>query len=269
MSGRFVRRYGPFLQDARNGSQLSFEIVETAMFLSQWFAVFLTRLRTAMRSRGQQPWRRQSRRSSSVAALVELLEPRRVLSVSPLGAAADTSLVNSGTLAGFTVSAGSNRLLVVTASDANATDVTGVTFRGRAMTQAVERSDSGTAVDSIWYLVLGTSAAPETGDIVMSSNAVAPTHERYLSAVVFAGVNQATPTSSSMSADALTGSSSLTVSSAVGDLVYDLFDTFHNGVTPTPTIGGGQTSVSTASGAVTGGGLRVDGGRSASTSERT
>src|SRR2546428_697177 len=79
--------------------------------------------------------------------LLSGIAPSRVAaSVSMLGTAGQ--IANNSTLA-FTVAAGNNRVLVVAASGfsiTGATDITGVTFGGTAMTQAVKLADGAAAV---------------------------------------------------------------------------------------------------------------------------
>ncbi len=167
--------------------------------------------------------------------------------VTAIGSSASVAATN--TIASFTVAAGSNRVLVVTASDAASTSMTGVTFNGSAMTKVLERTD-GFAVDAIYTLVLGTSASTTSGAIVITSTNVVNTN-KFISAMAFKNVNQATPLPAAglMAANNVTvpSSSTLAVTSATGDLVIDIFDTWKS-ATPgsAHTAGGGQTVIRTA-----------------------
>jgi uncharacterized delta-60 repeat protein len=172
--------------------------------------------------------------------------------VSVIGSELSQYAINN-ILSNYTVPAGSNRLLVVVASDAASTAVTGVTFNSMAMTSGTSVNDGSIAVDSIWYLALGTSATPTTANIVMTS---AGTEERFISAVTFSNVNQASPVAAGPTDNNLSGSaSSLNVSSASGDVVLDVFDTYNPSAMSTLTIGAGQTFVSSRGGSVTSGGF--------------
>ncbi|MBI5471481.1 MAG: VCBS repeat-containing protein, partial [Ignavibacteriae bacterium] len=160
--------------------------------------------------------------------------------VAAIGSPASASATN--TIASFTAVAGTNRVLIVTASDAASTNITGVTFDGNAMTERAERND-GTAVDAIYTFSLGTSAGPTTGAIVMASTNGVHTG-KVVTARVFENVDQATPLTSILSADNTTtpSTSTLTVTSATGDLVFDIFDSFRNSLPGSAhSAGGGQT----------------------------
>jgi len=169
-----------------------------------------------------------------------------VAGVTQLGSSATAGGLSSGlTLSGFTIPAGNNRLLVVTASDAQALSVNSVTFAGTAMTRAIQRNDTY-AVDSIWYLPMGSSASSTSGNIVMSSNGVGD--RQTLEAAVFQSVDQTTPVSGAVSAQANSGPVSQAVTSKSGDLVFDLFDIYSDFANPTQTPGSGQTLVATSTG---------------------
>ncbi|MBX7223144.1 MAG: hypothetical protein K1Y36_24570, partial [Blastocatellia bacterium] len=191
--------------------------------------------------------------------------------VTPLGVPAQ----QYGTLAGathtlnsFTVPPGTNRLLVVTASHTNFIDVSTVTFGGTAMTKAIEKDDASVAVDSIWYLALGTSTSSTTGNIVATFATSGTVNngtglEAFLSAQAFSNVNQTTPTTSPVSSNNPNGtnvSASDTVTSATGDLVFDIFDAFINGTGTLPNVtpGAGQASCTRVTGTVTGSGGAFD-----------
>ncbi|MEN9576122.1 MAG: hypothetical protein RL514_3977 [Verrucomicrobiota bacterium] len=155
----------------------------------------------------------------------------------------------NNTLANFTAAAGSGRVLIVTVGDPAATSVGTVTFGGTAMTQIITTTDS-VAVDAIYYLRLGTSASPTTGDVVVTSAGA----KKFISAVVFSGADQTTPVVAGPLSGPKTANSTLTVSSAPGDVVYDVFDTYKTTPAATVTLGAGQTKVSEQSGTITAGG---------------
>ena len=179
----------------------------------------------------------------AIFIVISYINVNASIGVSKLGSAA--SVFGNNTLSGFIVSAGTNRLLVVTASDADAKSITGVTFGGTPMTQMVFKTDNY-SVDAIYYLVLGSSASSTTGDIVITSGT--SNTQKFITAVVFGYVNQTTPMSGALSDQNFTSpsASSLTITSASQDLVFDLFDTYKS-TTPgsVHTLGSGQTAMVT------------------------
>lgn len=164
--------------------------------------------------------------------------------VTPAGTPA-SQLAVSNTLTGVTIPAGSNRLLVVAASDPQTNNVSSVTFAGAPLTRATQVTD-GSSVSSIWYLVLGTSGSSTTGSVVMSSPG---TDRRFLAAAVYSGVNQSTPVTAGPSGQGA-GNSSIGVSGQLGDLVFDLFDALRVNTAPAISIGSGQTQVSQGNGSI-------------------
>ncbi len=170
-----------------------------------------------------------------------------------LGAAGQS--VDNNTLSAFSVGAGNDRVLLVTVSDDLGTDILTATFNGVAMTQIIEHTDT-VAVDSIWALKLGSGASSIVGDIVVTSNGGTVA---FIGATVFQGVNQTNPVDGAVkgfnsagndvsTTDPTAGGSPAertptpNVSSAVGNLVFDIFDVFDNsGPTGTQTPGTGQT----------------------------
>lgn len=180
-------------------------------------------------------------RAEQLRALVQSLETRTLYSITQIGDS-PSQFTNSNTLFNYTVPAGTDRLLVVTAADPNAIDVTGVTFGGVAMTQAIDRTD-GTASNSIWYLHLGTGGAV-SGDIVMSSGG---NQNRFLAVITLAGVSASNPVSGATSG---VFGLSLSVASENGDVVFGAIDAFHYNP-QNLSAGIGQTSIHTQSGAGT------------------
>ncbi len=200
---------------------------------------------------------RRSRQSIGYrGAVVQVMEPRVLLSVTPLGASA-SQYNTSNTLSGFTVNAGTDRLLIVVASDTNSTDVTAVTFNGMAMTQGAAVTDGALACDEIWFLALG-SGSSITGNIVMTSTQPLSS-QRFISATAYSGVDQTKP----VDAGGVTFGnpfgtnlgSSMNVPSQTGDLVLDVFDTYKSSPAATITSGPGQTTISDQPGSITIGGF--------------
>ena len=160
-----------------------------------------------------------------------------------------TYVTGSSSITSYTVPAGANRLLIVTTSyadDGGVNDFTGVTYGGQVMTRVpgAIKGDGGSALDSIWYLVLGTSASSTNGQISASlPSGSYPT--AFLSAQAFQYVDQSTPVSAGMGVNnpGSNSGSTNTLSSAANDLVLDLFDVFGSGSTMTAVLNSGQTSL--------------------------
>lgn len=160
--------------------------------------------------------------------------------VTTLGAPA--SIAGSTTLA-YTVPAGTDRLLVVTASNAAAIVAPTVSFGASPMTLVVQRADT-VAIDSMWQLALGSSASETTGTITVTGFASAA--NTVITAQGFAGVNQATPIDGTNTNQALGSNlaSSLALNATTaGDLVYDIFDGFVSSGSVTATPDASQTAV--------------------------
>ncbi len=165
--------------------------------------------------------------------------------VTSVGTPASAS--QSNTIASFTVPAGNKRLLLVTASDGASTNITGVKFNGIAMTERKEVTDGSIAVDAIYTLSLGDAAASVTGSIVFTSTG--PSNAtRFISAAAFTKVDQTTPLSDIQGDLSNTSSSSLTVTGAPGDLVYDIFDSWKSTLAGSQVPGSGQTIVKSSGG---------------------
>jgi hypothetical protein len=160
-------------------------------------------------------------------------------SVTQLGSPA--FVTNTNTL-GFTVPAGVNRILLVVASDENATDISTVTFGVSPLTQRAEHND-GAAVDSIFTLNLGPGGST-TATITVVSTGTTPNNASFIGAIAFDGVNQAAPVTNIQAVDntIVPSASTLNIVSGTGNMVFDVFDTFTNAAVPnTITPGGGQT----------------------------
>ncbi len=158
--------------------------------------------------------------------------------VAALGTA--TSANGTTTLTSFSAPAGTNRLLVVTFSDAASITPASATFGGTPMTKISEVNDGATASDAIFVLALGTSGSATVGNVV-ANNANGGNTTKIVSASVYQNVNQTTPTSGLQTAFANSTTSTLNVPSQASDLVFDFYDSFHSVNTPIPTAGGGQT----------------------------
>ncbi|MBK8285195.1 MAG: hypothetical protein IPK97_10100 [Ahniella sp.] len=167
--------------------------------------------------------------------------PASQAAVSALGAPAQ---VAANTSLAFTVPAGTNRLLVVTASNASSTAVPTVSFGVTPMTLVVQRDDTF-ATDSIWRLALGTSVTPTTATITVSGFTTAA--NTVVTAQTFDGVDQTTPIDGTGTQQISSGSdiaSSITLNTTTaGDLVFDIFDSFRNSGPITATPNAPQTGI--------------------------
>ena len=163
-----------------------------------------------------------------------------------------TNSTTTGKLAGFTVAAGSNRLLVVTTGDPNSpTNPSAVTFNGTPMLLGNSTTDNGFSCDSIWYLTLPGSSAV-TGDILVTF--ASSGSNTFISAAAFSGVDQTTPVDTSgpkITGSHQVSSDSFTVPSQAGSLVFDQVDTYLTGSLPAATPGASQTVISNGGGAIT------------------
>ncbi|MEO8362252.1 MAG: hypothetical protein ABI672_19650, partial [Vicinamibacteria bacterium] len=161
-----------------------------------------------------------------------------------------TQFTTSSSLTSFAVPAGTDRVLVVTASDPTSpTQPSAVTFNGTPMVFVSQANDGSVASDSIWVLPLGTGGAA-SGNIAVS---FASGGVKFIGASVFDGVHQTTPAVAGPTKSVTTGvnvGSSLVVASAVGDRVYDIFDTFLSSAAATVTPTSGQAPINDGAGAV-------------------
>ena len=152
----------------------------------------------------------------------------------------------------WTVPAGSKRLLVVIASDSESSGIppiTAVTFGGTAMTRAYSNTSASGFSDSVWTLAMGSSITSTSGAVVMTTGASNALRARFLAAVTFAGVDQATPTESTSGADGTGGNSALNVLSQAGDMAMSVFDAYRNSSpAATLTVRSGQTFLTGAGG---------------------
>ena len=161
----------------------------------------------------------------------------------------------STTMSNFTIPAGTDRLLVVTASHTRSGDITSVTYDGTAMTQVIEEQD-GFAVMAMFVLPMGTSMSASSGDISFTFATGAnqsPADEKYIAAVVFQNVDQTTPAEAIPCVPAVdhcydedsgtpaTIVSELTIDSEAGDLVMAAFNGYGDAEEASITVDPGQT----------------------------
>jgi hypothetical protein len=165
------------------------------------------------------------------------------LTVSPIGTS--SQITGTNTLSSYSVPTGTNRVLIVTASDAQSSDITGVTFNGTAMTEHVEEND-GTAVDAIYYLILGSGSAVSGNIVIASSNS--SDIAKIITANTFENVDQASPLGnfSKVHNGISPASSTLSIASNSSNLVFDIFDSFKiNSTGSLHVAGSGQTVLNT------------------------
>ena len=128
----------------------------------------------------------------------------------------------------------STLLLVGIARKASNATVTSVTYAGVAMTAIPSGSFDGNPDLFTYYLVNPTTGV---NNIVVTCSAAT---ETAIGAVTYSGVDQSTPLDTAAVASGSSGTASVNVSSASGDLVQD-FLAVDDG--PVVTVGAGQTSV--------------------------
>lgn len=141
------------------------------------------------------------------------------------------STVNTFTVS-HTVTAGSNRMLVVMVEFGSFTTVTSVTYGGVSLTKQGGITSTSTNGD-IWYLL---SPTPGTANVVVNYAGFTNT---VVDAINMTGVNQSTPFRTASSTSGFVSSASLTPTSSIGDIVLDLVVTQQ----ATATITGGQTLI--------------------------
>lgn len=167
-------------------------------------------------------------------------------------AATTSSSTTSGTSLTFshTPGSGTNRLLLVGiglgSSDVqgDAGSVTGVTFGGTPMTLVNSATPpSGNGVKT--YLYSLTNPGSAAANVVISATGVSPNSASIAAgATTFTGVNQSTPLGTSVIATSGgSTSTSVTVSSATGELVYAVGAWDEGGSNQSITVSSGQTSL--------------------------
>jgi hypothetical protein len=127
-----------------------------------------------------------------------------------------------------------NRLMLVGISDKNKI-VNSVTYGGTPLTMVGESISNGNAHMHLYYLVNPPSG---TADIIVYLNAN-PDKGIVVGVTTFSNVDQNTPLGTFASATVKSAAASVTVSSAAGELVYDVVS-FRNA---TITVGSGQTAL--------------------------
>ena len=179
-----------------------------------------------------------------LALILVVLPSFASAAVSALGT--PSKVIGANSIANYSVPAGNDRVLIVTVSNAEGVSYTTVNFGAQPMIKAIEKID-GVAVDGIWYCVLGNSGTSTVATVTATVAPGGAYPTTFLTAEAFAGVHQTTPTSSPVFANLPnTGtSSSVTVTSAAGDLVLDLVDNFKNASASPNNPGGGQTVINT------------------------
>ena len=131
-----------------------------------------------------------------------------------------------------TTGTGSNRLMLVGISQKNKV-VSSVTYGGTALTLVGEEIGNGNAKIHIYELVNPPSGA---ANVVVNFSA-APDKGAVVAVTTFTGVNQTTPLGTFVSAQANSTNPTVSVTSASGELVFDVV-TIRN---QTLTVGSGQT----------------------------
>ncbi|MDB5862777.1 MAG: hypothetical protein JWO70_583, partial [Betaproteobacteria bacterium] len=116
-----------------------------------------------------------------------------------------------------TVGSGTDRLLVVEVSTDSTQPVTSVTYGGTALTQLSAITDGANKVRAeVWYLVAPSSG---TANVVVS---LGSGKEFVAGATSFSGVDQSTTFGTPVTAEGAGGAPSVTVASAVGEIVFDV-----------------------------------------------
>ncbi|RJR19561.1 MAG: hypothetical protein C4581_04740 [Nitrospiraceae bacterium] len=156
------------------------------------------------------------------------------------GAATNSSSTTATVSWNHTIGTGSNRLLVVGVSyDArNSNTVSSVTLGSTNLTKLRgEGTGAANARTEIWYL---TSPASGTNTITVVIGGTLTGQRNMAGAVSYTGVDQTTPFSSDNGAVGSSGAApTVNVTSAAGNLVFDIFCTFKPATTPA--VGAGQT----------------------------
>jgi hypothetical protein len=160
------------------------------------------------------------------------------LSSMPSGVSIDaltsnTSILNNITVA-HTTGTGSNRLMLVGISQKNKT-VTSVTYGGVPLTLVVENNSNGNARVAIFRMINPPSG---NANVVVTFSA-APDKGAVVSVATFTGVDQTTPISAFTSAEANSAIQSLNITSASGELVFDVISKRNR----TIVVGSGQTEL--------------------------
>ncbi|WP_345531602.1 DUF4347 domain-containing protein, partial [Viridibacterium curvum] len=149
---------------------------------------------------------------------------------------AATSTLGSTSLSfAHTVGSGSNGILIVEVSLRYNAGASSVTYGGVALTKLSSVTDAlGVVTAELWYLKSPTAG---TANVVVT---LPTTHEFVAGASSFFNVNQTTTFGTVATADGSSGTASLAVSSATGELVIDVVASRQN---TTSTVGAGQTQL--------------------------
>lgn len=167
----------------------------------------------------------------------EQLEDRTLLAISQV---ATGSVFNSDTLASFAVPAGNDRLLVV-ATVSNGGAPGSVSYGTTMLT------NQGTGIfdlGQLWTVPLG-SGAMTTFDITAPGIPNSGSSNEAIAAVVFAGVDQATPIDGAVVSSGFgIANRTVNVTSEVGDLSLALIGTFNGSFNEVASqVGAGQTEI--------------------------
>jgi hypothetical protein len=158
------------------------------------------------------------------------------ISSSATGVLLDATTTTTGTTASISLShttgTGANRFMLVGISQSNRT-VTSVTYGSTALTLVGQENTNGNARVSIYQLI-----NPPSGTASVTVNfSTANTNGAVISVTTYTGVNQTTALGAFVSTNAKTTNPTLNISSATGELVYDVVSTDLQSVT----VGSGQT----------------------------
>lgn len=155
-----------------------------------------------------------------------------------LGSPASISGTNTLT---FTLPAGNNRTIIITVSDALSTNITSVMIGTTSLLEVVEHTD-GFATDAIYSGSYGTQGVATTQTVVVQSTS-ANHAAKNITVHIYGNTNEFNPITNIQHVDntIIPSSSTLNISSAPGNMVFDLFDTYTPSITGSHTAGAGQT----------------------------
>ena len=157
------------------------------------------------------------------------------ITVDSTSSAFSASLGSTSFTMNHTTGNGQGRYMLVGISQKNVL-VTGVTYAGQPLTLVGENIGSGKARMHMYQLINPPSC---TAAIIVTFNSN-PTSGIVVGVTTFTGVNQTTPLGTFVSANGTSTASNVTVSSSVGELVYDV-STYRNA---SMTAAAGQTEKS-------------------------
>lgn len=164
----------------------------------------------------------------------QVLEAQVIL----LGTPASVSGTNTLT---FTLPAGNNRTIIVTASDALSTDITSVIIGTSSLLEVVDHND-GFATDAIYSGSYGSQSVATTQTVVMQSTSAIHS-AKVITVHIYGNTNEFNPITNLQHVhnNITPSNSTLNISSAPGNMVFDLFDTYSPAITGGHVAGPGQT----------------------------